>query len=139
MSTPYELPPDPRSRFMQPLSIFIRNIAKGPPDWHNQDAAGDHIDYPAYPTKGIIQLDALLSEFRAALSGVKVPVLLIHSHTDQGVLPENMNNIYDALGSNEKSMLWLDDSGHVITREPERDVVFRAVAEFIEQHAVNVL
>ena len=50
-----------------------------------------------------------------------------------------MNNIYDALGSDEKSMLWLDDSGHVITREPEREIVFRAVAEFIEQHAVNVL
>jgi len=139
MSTPYELPPDPRRRFMQPLSMFYRNIPKGPPDWHSQDAAEDHIDYPAYPTKGIIQLDALVSELKPALSDVKVPVLLIHSHTDRGVAPENMNRIYDALGSEDKSKLWLDDSGHVITREPEREIVFKAVAEFIEQHAVQVL
>jgi carboxylesterase len=139
MSTPYAVPPDPRSRFIRPLGMFIRNIPKGPPDWHNQEAAVDHIDYPAYPTKGIIQLDTLLSELRPVLSKIKVPVLLIHSHTDQGVAPENMNKIYDALGSEEKSMIWLDDSGHVITREPEREIVFRAVAEFIEQHAANVL
>ena len=139
MSTPYELPPDPRRRFIQPLSMFFRSVPKGPPDWHNQDAAEDHIDYPAYPTKGIVQLDALISEFRSTLSDVKVPVLLIHSHTDKGVAPENMNRIYDALGSEDKSKLWLDDSGHVITREPERDIVFKTVAEFLEQHAVQVL
>jgi len=139
MSTPYVLPPDPRSRFIKPLSMFFRNIPKGPPDWHNQEAAEGHIDYPAYPTKGILQLDAMVSELRSALSEVKVPVLLIHWHTDRGVAPENMNRIYDALGSEEKSKLWLDDSGHVITREPEREIVFKAVAEFIEQHAVQVL
>lgn len=139
MSTPYKLPSDPRSRLQRPLSKIIRTIAKGPPDWHNQDAAEDHIDYPAYPTKGIIQLDALLAKFRRTLCDVKVPVLLIHSHKDQGVAPENLNHIYDALGSKEKSTLWLENSGHVITREPERETVFRTVAEFIEQYAVHIL
>lgn len=133
MSTPYDTPNDPRLPYIQFLRWLQPSVAKGSPDWHNPQAALDHVDYPSYPTRAIIELRLLLAEMRENLIHVKAPVLLIHSHQDQTVLPENMQAIYNALGAERKSMLWVEDSNHVITREPERLRVFQAATDFIQQ------
>lgn len=139
MSTPYDLPRDPRRRYLKYLHFIQPSVAKGPPDWHNPQAAVDHVDYPSYPTRGIMELDALLTEMRQNLHRVKLPVLLIHSRQDNSVSPENMLAIYNALGANQKSMLWVEDSNHVITREPERTRVFQAADHFFQQIVHDVI
>ena len=134
MSTPYDLPDDPRRRYIRLMHWLQPSVAKGPPDWHNPQAALDHVDYPSYPTRSILELGALLAEMRLNLHKVKIPVLLIHSRQDHSVLPENMQAIYNALGADQKSMLWVEDSNHVITREPERLRVFQAAENFYPEN-----
>jgi len=133
MSTPFALPPDWRLGYVKLLHWFQPSVPKGPPDWHNEEAARDHIDYPSYPTVAIAQLDLLLEQMRAALPRVAVPVLLMHSRQDTGVDPQNMSSIYNHLGNQDKEMLWVENSGHVITREPERQRVFQAALDFIQR------
>lgn len=133
ISTPYALPNDWRLRFIRLLGWLIPNVSKGPPDWHNLEAARDHVDYPNYPTRSILELQALLVEMRRALPAVKAPVLLVHSRQDGGVSPDNMQRIYDALGATDKHMMWVENSGHVIPREPERQRVFEAAQAFIQR------
>ena len=133
MSTPYELSQDWRLPYIKLLSLIQPDVAKGPPDWHNQEAALDHVDYPAYPTRSIAQLRDLLAEMRSLLPQVLVPTLLIHSREDTGVAPENMDKIYQRLGTPNKQKLWVENSGHVITREPERLTVFQATTAFMDQ------
>lgn len=133
MSTPYALPPDPRLRYARLIARVMKTIAKGPPDWRDPAAGRDHADYPAYPVAGIAELADLLVEMRAALPAIRVPVLLIHSRADSGVLPENMERIYAALTTADKSMLWVENSSHVITREPDRETVFQAALDFIRR------
>jgi carboxylesterase len=137
MSTPYALAGDWRLPYLKLIQRFIPQVAKGPPDWHNLEAAGDHVDYPAYPSRAIIELRDLLAEMRRALPQVTVPVLLAHSHQDKGVLPENMQRIFDNLGTSDKHMLWVENSGHVIIREPERQLVFKAAQTFIQRVTQN--
>jgi carboxylesterase len=132
MSTPFDTPDDPRLPYIKYLRWLQPSVAKGLPDWHNPQAALDHVDYPSYPTRAIIELRLLLAEMRLNLKNVNLPVLLIHSRQDQAVLPENMLAIYNALGTERKSMFWVDDSNHVITREPERLRVFQAADDFIQ-------
>jgi carboxylesterase len=132
MSTPYDLN-DWRQRYLKLIHWFIPRVAKGPPDWRNPEAARDHVDYPAYPTRAILEVRYLLAEMRRALPQVNVPVLLVHSRQDSGVLPENMQQIYNHLGTSDKQMLWVENSGHVITREPERQLVFEAAHSFIQR------
>jgi carboxylesterase len=108
-------------------------VAKGAPDWHNPQAALDHVDYPSYPTRSIIELRALLAEMRRNLKEIQQPVLLIHSLQDHTVVPDNMPAIYNLLGTDRKSMVWVEDSNHVITREPERLRVFQATDDFIQK------
>jgi carboxylesterase len=133
MSTPYVLGTDPLLPYAQYLHYIKPNISKGPPDWHNPEAAKDHVDYPFYPTRAIAELRDLLTEMRTALPRIQAPVLLIHSHQDGGVGPQNAEQIYAHLTMEDKSLLWVENSGHVITREPDRQQVFEAAESFIQR------
>lgn len=133
MSTPYQLPPDPRLPYLRALHLFQPTVHKGPGDWHNPDAAHDHVDYPNYPTVAIAELNDLLQEMRDSLSVITSPVLVIHSHQDKGVLPENANRIFAQLSTPDKSLFWVEDSSHVVTRDPEREKVFHASADFVSR------
>lgn len=133
MSTPYALPNDPRLPFAKYLGWIIPSVSKGPPDWRNPEAASDHIDYPYYPTRAIAELRDLVLETRKALPKVHVPVLLVHSKEDESVPPENMQQIYSYLGSADKQLLWVENCGHVIIREPERLQIFEAIDDFIHR------
>jgi carboxylesterase len=136
MSTPYTLSTDPRLPYLQYLQYIQKNIPKGPTEWHNLDAAADHVDYPYYPTRAIVELRDLLAQMRAVLPKIQAPVLLIHSHQDGGVLPLNAEQIIAHLTMEDKTLLWVENSGHVITREPDRQQVFEAAETFIRRVAV---
>lgn len=140
MSVPYKLPDDPRLPFIRLLSPFIRWIKQGPDDFHNKAAAADHVCYPYFPVKSIIELGEVLGEMRKCLPKVTVPVLVIHSRRDAGVPAQNAEEIFSALGSQQKQILWLENSGHVIPREPDREIAFKAIGDFIKHTmAVNNL
>lgn len=137
MSVPYDLPNDLRLRFAKLLAGIVPKVEKEPADWHNLEAAKDHVEYPYIPTKGIIQLQDLLSEMRAALPKITTPVLLIHSRQDESVAAENAELIFARLGSHDKQLFWVENSGHVIPREPDRHLAFKASDEFI-QRVINI-
>jgi carboxylesterase len=136
MSTPYALRPDPRLPYIKLLRWFMPRLEKGPNDFQDAQAAQTHVAYPYYPTRAIAELRDLVAEVQAALPEVKAPVLLVHSRLDTAngdIDPESMQHIYEQLGSQDKEMLWLESSGHVITRDQERERLFLAAGEFIER------
>ena len=133
MSTPIKLPDDPRLPYLRWLSRLVPTVQKGPPDWRDSEASRDHVHYPVYPSRSIAELNELLAELRATLPKVTAPVLLIHSTNDGGIDPAHSQAIFDQLGSQDKRLILLDNSGHVITREPERLRVYQEAASFIRR------
>jgi carboxylesterase len=133
MSTLYTIPEDPRLPFISILSGLIPTVDKGKPDWHNPDASKDHVDYPFYPTKGVIQLRDLLIEMHSALPKILVPALIVHSKADGSVPEQDAVDIYRKIGSSDKELMWVENSGHVIPREPDRQLVFNKINEFIQR------
>jgi carboxylesterase len=131
MSTPYELPPDPRMRFLPWLWRFMPTLSKGEPDWQDPKPAEDHIDYPYYATKAIIELVQLIAEMQVALPRITAPALLMQSTKDGSVSYDNMEKIYTRLGSQDKEMVTLENSGHVIVRDQDKERVFETAASFI--------
>lgn len=136
MSTPFSLGNDPRLSFAQYLHIIQPSVPKGPPDWHNPEAAAEHVEYPIYPTRAIAELRDLLIEMRTNLAKIQVPVLLVHSRVDQSVPRSNAEQIYSRLPSEDKTLLWVENSGHMITCEPDRQQVFVAAESFIRQRVI---
>lgn len=133
MSCPYDLPEDPRLPFIRPLSLIVRNVGKGNPDWNNPELEHDHIDYPHYPTRSIIELRDLLGVMRDRLPSITAPTLLIQSREDKVVSAASAQSIYDRLGSEEKEILWVEKSGHVVCRDTSRSIVFEAAHRFIQK------
>jgi carboxylesterase len=133
MSTPYEFPPDPRIKFIKVLHRIMPKVPKGESDMQDSKAAAANIDYPVYPTRGILELSSLLSEMRASLPQVTAPVLLMHSRLDRDLPTDSMQNIYDHLGSMDKYMHWLEHSGHNIVMDQDREHVYDFVADFVRR------
>jgi carboxylesterase len=135
LSAPYEIRSDPRRILLPYISWLVPYIEKGDSDWQDPHAIEDHFSYDLYPTKAILQLSDLLKALRAALPKVSAPALLIHSKKDIGVPLENQDLIYNTLGTPEhlKKKIVLENSGHVITRDQEKDTVFQSVQSFIAE------
>jgi carboxylesterase len=136
LSTPYKLQDDPRLRHIDLIAKTVPFMPKGDgvpgAGWFDKEAWKDHISYPQNPVRSIGQLNKLLGEMRAALSQVRVPVLLIHSKDDDYVLPENMELIIaDLVNVTDKTKRYVTGSGHVITRDAARQQVFEYVLDFI--------
>ena len=56
---------------------------------------------------------------------------LIHSRNDQAVPPANMPYIYERIASPDKAMCWIENSGHVLTVDYQKETVFEKVYQFI--------
>lgn len=132
-SAPCGLPPDPRAKFLPYITWLVRQTEKGKPDWRNLEAMKDHVDYPAYPTRSVLELQKLINLMLEELPKVKVPALMVQSHGDQGIPAESMDTIYEKISSTDKSRFWVDNSGHVVIREPERELIFTEVKKFIKR------
>jgi carboxylesterase len=135
MSTPHRLPMDYPTWALQAISRVVKyqDKSKERPgeSWYDKSAYAEHISYPQNPIRSAAELKKLILEMRAALPKVDVPVLLMHSKSDQYVLPENMEHIYASLGASDKTMLWVTESGHVVPRDAAREKAFAAAAAFI--------
>jgi carboxylesterase len=138
ISALYQLPPDPRLPYIRFLTHFMRELPKDPPDFYDKVAAKEHVEYRAYPLPALTELVEILAELRASLPTIQVPVLLIHSKNDKGAVPENMERIYAALTTPDKSMVWVENSSHVVTREPDKEIAFKAAADFIQRTSGNI-
>jgi carboxylesterase len=75
----------------------------------------------------------MLKALREHLPAVTAPTLIIHSKTDQSVSVEHPKGIFEQLGTSDKELKWLENSGHVITRDAEKDRVLQEIIKFIER------
>jgi carboxylesterase len=139
MSTPYQIQPSLRLKLLPFLTYFLPYASKGKPDWQDQDAKEEHFSYDQYPTRAIQQLNDLLGSMRRSLPEVTIPALLMHSKKDQGVIPANMEWISRDIGTPKSSLnkIWLENSGHVVTRDLDKDLVFNSINNFIRHVLAN--
>ncbi len=141
MATPYELPPRPRVRWLRhllpslrPISGLLQTVPKpSVNDYKDQQAYQDHLSYRVFPVRSIPEVSGLLAQLRRQLPLLRAPVLLMHAVEDRGVSPENARSIYAQLGSPEKELVWIENSGHVLTVEPARRQVYDLSASFVER------
>jgi carboxylesterase len=135
LSTPYQLPRDPRLALIRPLSLIVRKLAKRTSDWQSSRIPEPRRYYEYYPTPAVAELKDLLQVVHKTLPKVSVPSLLIQSRQDgsRGIGETAMPALHDHLGSEDKTMIWIDGSGHAITRDAKHQEVFGHITEFINR------
>ena len=68
---------------------------------------------------------------QSGLPNITAPLLLIQGRHDAVVEKNAMQLFGERVASTRKETLWLENTGHVVTLSDEREIAFRAIAEFI--------
>jgi carboxylesterase len=95
-----------------------------------------NIAYEKVPLRCVTSLLELINMTKERLCKIKSPVLIVQSKVEHTVKPESAEYIYKNLtGVEDKDLLWLHGSGHVVTLDKQRNVVCEAVEEFLHKHS----
>lgn len=87
--------------------------------------------YDVYPLSGTANLVKAIPAIKRNLEKTTCPALIIQARKDKTVEPRSAQYIYDNIGSKDKSLRWLEKSGHVATLDIEREKVFKWIEHFI--------
>ncbi len=115
---------------------FLRYVEKEPPE------KSDYVDpetfrrlwsYEVYPTRSAHEMMKLMRRVRRRLRDIRAPILIVHGDQDSLVPPAAARELYQAVSSASKDVLMVH-SGHCVTVDAERDLVWRAALDFIRRH-----
>jgi carboxylesterase len=124
-----------------PLSTIARHIRPilprdpaAPSDLADPEAEQRLWHYDAYPVGGASQLWYLQRAVRRQLKRVTAPILLLQGRRDSAVRTDSPQAVLDHVGSTDKELIWLENSGHVLLVDIERDFVFAKCLAWIQAH-----
>lgn len=134
---PYLFTKDPR-RFLTPL---IRMVAKSLPGVGNDifDPDQRELVYERVPVGTAHLMLRYGKKVLDELGAVRSPTLLIHSRNDHTAHPSTSQVIHDAISSDDKEIVWLDRSYHVITLDVDRDDVYERTFRFIDERSKDAV
>lgn len=133
MSTPFRLPEDWRLNLVDIIKYVVPRVDKGESDWHEEINAEGHISYPQYPTASISELAKVLEEMHSSEPDILVPVLLVQSAADATVPVDHAQLHHEKISAKDKEILIVENSGHIVTRDSERETVFEKIEQFINR------
>lgn len=84
------------------------------------------------PTDTLKELQGQIEDVRAHIDEVMDPLLVIQAEQDQMINKDSANIIYNESESDDKDIKWYANSGHVITIDKEKELVFEDVYNFLE-------
>ena len=123
--------PNSRFLFMAPwLRFFIKAIHKGEASKKYIDGHG-LFSYPSMPLPALAQLYQLIKEARRAWPHITRPTQITMGKHDHTVKPSSAIDLFNRLGSTAKDLVYLSNSGHILTVEPDAPCLFAAVFKFL--------
>ncbi|PTI03346.1 carboxylesterase [Staphylococcus shinii] len=84
------------------------------------------------PTDTLKELQGQIEDVREHIDEVMDPLLVIQAEQDQMINTDSANIIYNESESDDKDIKWYANSGHVITIDKEKELVFEDVYHFLE-------
>jgi carboxylesterase len=134
MAAPYRMPNDWRVRFAKPLSAIKPSFTKKKKRNNKDSSQEDHISYAEYPARSISELKLLIDIGHQNITKINVPVLMINAINDKMVPLPHAEEYQRRIPSHLFQLMILENSGHVITEDEEREVAFKAALDFIHTH-----
>jgi carboxylesterase len=132
----YEMPNKLAKRLgplLVPMSKVVPKLKKKGGGWFVPEREKEYLAYDYNPVRPAWELSRLLECLRAALPVIHTPALIVHSRDDDYVLPYQSEWVFERLGSQDKTLVWLEGSGHIITRDGDPIKAFQPIAGFVER------
>jgi carboxylesterase len=113
----------------------VRLLAKLNMSIHKEDLGEDELwqGYYSYPLRGTTQLLNLQNEVRTRLHQIHQPILIIQGRLDPTVHSDVPDMIYNAVCSDLKEVIWMENSQHCVIIDKEMDQVAQYTLEFLSR------
>ena len=90
-----------------------------------------NLGYGVYGGRVLYELWRLTAMARESLAKIISPTLIIQSRADPRIAPEVAERALASLGSAVKKLVWAEGTGHIITVDYGRELVFREVCAWL--------
>ncbi len=94
------------------------------------------IAYEKVPLKALASALSLIKIVKKEAKKINMPALIIHSLKDRTIKPKSARFVYNQLSTpvERKKLVYLKNSGHVITVDFDKKLVFKEVHNFIRRN-----
>ena len=108
-------------------------------DIQDSEARARHPGYKHMPLAAVHELVRLQRRVGQDLSLIHAPALIAHGRLDRTAAPEDATRIFEALGSADKELLYLERSGHVVPVDYDGPELSARAADFFDRltHSVS--
>jgi len=93
--------------------------------------------YTVYPLKALRQLLKFQKITLTHLYRITQPLLIVQGRLDRSVHPDGPDQILRNVASSDKQIIWLEQSGHCVVLECEREQVNQLTLQFIRSHTIK--
>jgi carboxylesterase len=102
--------------------------------WFGPDIKADvkTITYDKIPVKSLSELLKMFKHLRDDLMDINIPILIIYAKKDHVIDGKSAKEIYRKVSSNNKRILSLKNSYHIITLDIEKEQAFRETIKFLK-------
>lgn len=109
-------------------------VSKSPASIHDPAERVRNLGHGVYTGRLLYELWRLAHRARLALPQIRTPTLLIQSKEDPRLATSIAKHAYDALGTEDKKLVWVEGAGHIITVDYGREQVFQEVRDWLCAH-----
>jgi carboxylesterase len=127
---------------LMPLSLALRHVMKYAPvealddqDLGDPEAIRRIWCYDEIPLWGAAEVYLLQRRVTRALAGIRQPLLIFQGRRDVELDPRAAQILHDRTGSDDKTLVWLDHSGHNLLADGEREAVWETAFNWMMERA----
>ncbi|MCA9451286.1 MAG: alpha/beta hydrolase [Nitrospiraceae bacterium] len=106
----------------------VANGAATPP------SSATTIAYPAISLGTLTEIDRLIMRVLPGLHDVTTPTVILQARTDDMTNPRNSSIVYNAISSQDRLLIVLDDCFHVVSVGDQQEAVAAHMAPFFRLH-----
>ncbi len=126
------------SRFVPAVDVWnsimkkmkIKSITK---EFISNNPEHPHINYTRNPISGIRELERLMEKLNDKLEDIIIPAMVVQGKRDPVVNPDGSRQLFENLGSKDKTYELLDFDRHGIIMDKGSEEVHKIIGEFINR------
>ena len=134
---------NPLRHFVPLAKYVLPTVPKAPPEKDDfQDMAAVDLlwSYDVFPLRGVHEVLKLRKAVLRDLAQIRAPLLILHGVHDAQVPKRAAQAIHDRVQAEDRTLVWLERSGHCVTVDAERESVWdtswRWIRDRAQGHAV---
>jgi carboxylesterase len=112
-------------------------MSKSAPDIYDREQRALHLTYNAQPVQAAVSVLRAGQALVGRLHRVQAPTLLLHGALDRVTPVSNAWRVAVRLGAVDKRTVILPRSGHILTRDLERETARQEIRAFLAKHAAG--